>query len=87
LPYHSVAGSLDGSGSILLARSHEVLFRENASETEEEFVSNGFYGENARFLECVEKGIRPTDDIASGLQAVEIADCIRQRFHVFHAGK
>jgi len=87
LPYHGGGGSLDGSGSILLAQNHELRFREEAGETEEDFVSNGFYGENAHFLQCVQKGVRPVDDIASGLQAVEIADCIRKRESLFLAGK
>lgn len=84
LPYHGGA-SLDGSGNILYAQNHELRFLQGTPETEEDFVSNGFYGENAHFLECVQKGIRPVDDIASGLQAVEIADCIRKRKNDFNA--
>lgn len=85
LPYHG-GTSLDGSGSILYTRNHKLLFREDSPEAEEDFVSNGFYGENVRFLECVQKGIRPVDDIASGLQAVEIADCIRKRENLYYSG-
>lgn len=77
LPYHGGGGPLDGRGSIQYAKNHETVLFESAPETEEIFVSNGFYGENVHFLECVQRGIRPVDDIASGLQAVEIADCIR----------
>ncbi len=46
---------------------------------EEGFIANGFYGENAAFFDAIREGRRPADDIASGLQAVEIADCIRRR--------
>ena len=76
--YHGV-GSVDGNGSIVLTRGNQVVLAETASKEEEDFVSNGFYGENLHFLKCVQKGVRPVGDIASGLQAVEIADCIRHR--------
>ena len=80
--YHGV-GSLDGNGSIVLSKGNQIVFTETARKEEEDFVSNGFYGENLHFLKCVEKGIQPEGDIASGLQAVEIADCIRQRKNSF----
>lgn len=86
LPYHG-GRSLDGSGNILHFQNHELCYNEYASETEEDFISNGFYGENVNFLECVQKGIHPVDDIASGLQAVEIADCIRKRENIYIAGR
>ena len=78
LPYHGINGSMDGPGSILVSEKNQIVLRENAPE-EEFFVSNGFYGENAHFFDCIRSGIRPTGDIASGLQAVEIAECIRKR--------
>lgn len=78
LPYHGINGSMDGPGSILVSEKNQVVLREDAPE-EEFFVSNGFYGENAHFFDCIRAGIRPTGDIASGLQAVEIAECIRKR--------
>ena len=84
LPYHGLGGSLDGSGSIMFARGNETLYYEKPSETDEFFVSNGFYGENVHFMKCVQNGIRPEGDIASGLQAVEIADCIRHRKSVYY---
>lgn len=82
LAYHGI-GSQDGNGSIVLSRRNEIILHETAPEGEEAFVSNGFYGENFHFLQCVQKGIQPAGDIASGLQAVEIADCIRQRSAFF----
>lgn len=79
LPYHG-AESMDGNGgSIVLFRNNELCLHEAAPETDEDFVCNGFYGENVNFLECVQKGIHPMDDIASGLQAVDIADSLRKR--------
>lgn len=76
--YHGV-GSVDGNGSVVLTRNNQVVLAEIARSDQEDFISNGFYGENLHFLTCVEKGIQPAGDIASGLQAVEIADCIRRR--------
>ena len=78
LPYHGINGSMDGAGSVLVAQMNEIVLREDAPE-EEFFVSNGFYEENAHFFDCIRKGVRPEGDIASGLQAVEIAQCIRNR--------
>lgn len=78
LPYHGINGSMDGPGSIMVAEKNQVILKEEAPE-EEFFISNGFYGENAHFFDCVRAGVRPKDDIASGLQAVEIADCIRNQ--------
>lgn len=78
MPYHGINGSMDGAGSILLAENNRIVIREQMPETDEFFLSNGFYGENAHFFDCIRAGIRPTDDIASGLQSVEIADCIRK---------
>lgn len=78
LPFHGVNGSLDGDGEIVVAREGEVVIREAAHKTDA-FIANGFYGENQNFFDCIRNGVRPVDDIASGLQAVEIADCIRQK--------
>jgi predicted dehydrogenase len=46
---------------------------------DEGFVSGGFYNENAFFFDDVRGGKAPKGDIASGLQPVEIADCLRKR--------
>ena len=42
-------------------------------------LDNGFYHENAAFFDTIRAGQRPVGDVASGLQAVEIADAVRQR--------
>lgn len=78
LPYHGINGSVDGPGSIIVTEKNQIVLREEAPE-EEFFVSNGFYDENAHFFDCIRTGRRPEGDIASGLQAVEIAECIRNR--------
>ena len=77
MPYHGISGAMSGDGELTVLRKGEVLHRNIYGETEGFFVENGFYGENANFFDCVRAGIRPKDDIASGLQSVEIAQCIR----------
>lgn len=84
LPYHGINGSIDGPGRIVVTEKNQIVFREEAPE-EEFFISNGFYGENARFFDCIRSGVRPQDNIASGLQAVEIADCIRKQKNHYSA--
>ena len=85
IPYHGIAAALSGDGELTALRRGEILHREIYSETEGFFVENGFYGENAHFFDCVRAGIRPVDDIASGLQSVEIADCIRKRKECYYS--
>jgi len=51
----------------------------------EMYIASGFYGENASFLDDLRAGRRPTGDIRSGLQSVEIADAIRQRRSAYEA--
>ena len=50
-----------------------------AAESSDEYVVNGFYGENASFFDDLQQGKRPAGDLESGRQSVEIADCIRAR--------
>ena len=36
----------------------------------------GFLGENAHFLECLEKGLEPNPSLADCIQSVEISEAI-----------
>ena len=49
------------------------------SESTEDLVLSGFYHENERFFNALRNNEKPEGDIASGLQSVEIADCINMR--------
>jgi predicted dehydrogenase len=49
------------------------------SGSSEDFILNGFYAENAEFLDAIRAGQRPTGDVRSARQSVEIAQCIRER--------
>lgn len=73
-----VWGSHDGEGSLVWARKGEIVLAE-APAGVEGFVANGFYGENEAFFEGIRAGRAPRDDAASGLQSVEIMECIRRR--------
>jgi len=75
-------GCPDGVGKLACYEDgEEVLAISGAdvSGTSEDYVLAGFYGENAYFFDTVRSGRKPEGDIASGLQAVEIADCITAR--------
>jgi myo-inositol 2-dehydrogenase / D-chiro-inositol 1-dehydrogenase len=56
---------------------------DDISDGSEMFETNGFYGENAAFFDALRNGLRPSGDIASGLQSVEIADYIRKRISIY----
>lgn len=49
------------------------------------WMQAGFYQENALFFESLRHGTPIAGDIASGLQSVEIADCIGRRVSLFQA--
>ncbi len=50
-----------------------------AAGSEEDFILNGFYAENAAFFEDIRSGRLPPGNIESGRQSVEIAQMIRER--------
>lgn len=54
-------------------------------ESHRTFEAFGFYDENKAFFDALRAGQKPSDDISSGLQSVEVADCIRQRQAMFTA--
>ncbi len=76
-------GAYDYPGRLLHLASNSVLEDtegdrgEGAEETM--YISSGFFGENQSFLDDLRMGKKPAGSIRSGLQSVEIADCIRNR--------
>ena len=46
---------------------------------DEELYLAGYYGENAAYLRRLRNGCPETDDLAMSMDAVELADCIRNR--------
>jgi len=83
--YLPVGGSLDGNGRLVYHNNKEVLefSGEDIDGTCAGYVLGGFYHENAIFFDDVRAGRKPVGDIASGLQSVEIADCISKRINEF----
>jgi predicted dehydrogenase len=92
------AGCYDGLGRLaLFTGDKEVLtFTGEADgeltgmeEARSEYVLGGFYHENAAFFDALrndtgsKRRLFADGDIASGLQAVEIADCLAQRLPCF----
>jgi myo-inositol 2-dehydrogenase/D-chiro-inositol 1-dehydrogenase len=72
----------DTPGELIHLRRGEVQSHESGqhlADSEEMFVTNGFYGENEAFFNALRNGRRPKGDVTSALQIVEIADCIRLR--------
>jgi hypothetical protein len=57
------------------------------SGTDEIFVLEGFYGENASFFDDIRAGRRPVDDLRSTRQSVEVAEHIRARSSEYRAAK
>ena len=49
----------------------------------EMYEESGFYEENRSFFEHLRAGEKPQNDLPSGIQGVEIADCIRKRITVY----
>jgi len=75
-------GSIDVAGRLLHISGGETLLditNKDISDGDELFETNGFYTENQTFFDDIRAGKKPEGDISSGLQAVEIAECIRKR--------
>ena len=56
----------------------DTIYGDSLIDSTEMFLESGFYQENRDFFEAVRSGDY-TEDVSSGLQSVEIADCIRKR--------
>jgi predicted dehydrogenase len=70
-------GCYDGYGRLDFFENN--IRAERIQEEDEWFILGGFYHENAFFFDDLRNGKKPEGDIASGLQAVDVADCIRRR--------
>jgi predicted dehydrogenase len=79
---HLPTTGLDGTGLLRHVQKGRIAKERtgpDVSGTEEEFVLEGFYGENAAFFDDIRAGRRPVDDLRSTRQSVEVAQCIRER--------
>lgn len=81
-------GSMDVPGKVLHLSSDKKIKEVTGYDLgvfENMFEYSGFYNENAEFFDCIRQGKLPGGDIESGLQSVEIADCIRKRLPEYRA--
>ena len=79
LPY---GDSQDSPGKLLHYREDRLVKEVSGRDlcgSSEIFMTNGFYRENESFFDDVRAGRQPSCDLRSGLQSVEIMDCIRKR--------
>jgi len=77
-----VAGSIDIPGKMVHYENNKEVKEITGYDlgiSENMFEYSGFYDENANFFNCIREGRKPEGDIKSGLQSVEIADCIRKK--------
>ena len=61
------------------------VFGDSLVDTDEMFENSGFYEENRSFFELIRSGVQPFSDLESGMQAVELADLIRNRIKSYRA--
>jgi hypothetical protein len=79
---HLPSGGIDAGGRLRHVQAGEVVEDVSGPElsgTDERFVLEGFYGENASFFDDIRAGRRPVDDLRSTRQSVAAAQCIRER--------
>jgi predicted dehydrogenase len=77
-----MAEGLDGTGMLRHVERGGIVLEAPGAEvadSDEGFVLEGFYGENASFFEDVREGRKPVDDLRSALQSAEVAEHIRGR--------
>ena len=78
--------NLDVPGRIRGIKKNEVFFDVSGAElakTGEMFEEMGFYEENRSFFELIKSGVKPYSDLKSGLQSMEIAECLEKRISVY----
>jgi myo-inositol 2-dehydrogenase / D-chiro-inositol 1-dehydrogenase len=77
-----VPGGLDFPGRLLHLRHARVVSDLSGPEianSDEDYILNGFYAEDASFFDALRNGDRPTGDLRESRQSVEIAQSIRER--------
>lgn len=87
LPFWS---NVDSPGCLVRIDGNEITHRILGDElvsSPEMFEESGFYEENRSFFEYVRSGGKVVNDILSGIDSVEIADCIRKRLPFYEVKK
>ena len=79
---------IDHEGELIYYEKNKKVLELNgfdAAGCKEDYVLGGFYHENESFLNDIRNGVKPQGDIASGLQSVEVANCILEKKAVYGA--
>ena len=74
--------AFDAPGRLIQVQDGQIFAEitgPEASGSREDFVLNGFYGENAAFFDDIRGGIAPAGDLHSARQSIQIAEAIRER--------
>jgi hypothetical protein len=79
----AIAGGPGGSPGFV-RHHHARQIREIPGDGAEFYISNGFYHENRDFFESVRAGRVPEHGLATAIQSVAVAECIRKRAGEFH---
>ena len=69
----------DAPGKLLHFSENKLTQEICGDKNDPSFLFGGFYDENADFFNDVRQGKMPVGDIATGLQPVEVAECIKNR--------
>lgn len=80
--YLPVWGGADSPGKLICIKDGQEYKTIDGSELVEHYTlheSNGFYDESRIFFDELRSGKSPESDVISGMQSVEIAQCIRER--------
>lgn len=78
----SVWGGPDMPGRLRILRKNECIADisgDTLVDSDEMFEGSGFYEENRSFFELIRSGENPVCDLESGIQSVDIANCLRNR--------
>ena len=74
--------ALSPSGRLVVINNNEITAEYNGKsmkDGDKPFEREGFFFENKHFLDMVMQGVKPSGDLASALQSVEVSECIRKR--------
>ena len=78
--------NLDVPGRIRGIKGNEIILDISGAElidSGEMFEEMGFYEENRSFFELIKSDVKPFSDLKSGLQSIEIAECLEKRIKVY----
>jgi len=78
----NIGNGLNPSGRLVVARNNEIVLDldgDNAGDGTGQFEREGFYYENKSFFDDIIAGRKPSGDLASAIQSVAAAACIRDR--------